>query len=59
MAKSNTSHQLKQYYELVEADAAIRETEAKVEKLMAEGWSMEDIMKVIAPEDHFILNQGD
>lgn len=50
---------LSSYYELSEVSAEIRETEARVEKLMAEGWSMEDIMKVIAPEDQFILNQGD
>lgn len=52
-------NKLKDYYELVEANAEMREIEERVERLLADNWSAEDIMKVIAPEDIFILNQGD
>lgn len=59
MSKSNTSYQDKQVLELVEADAEVREVEARVERLLDEGYSVDDIYKIIAPEHYFILTQGD
>lgn len=64
MAKNNTSSQLKGDYVLRDADELYREKEERevmerAEKLLAQGYSAEDVQKAISHESYWITNSNE